>query len=103
LAEVKRVGERSGCDGTGRGGLVGYLTQLASRRPDTYLALLATCLDEPPVVNARSREEFAQAYAEHGFSKQVAYFLWDSRLEMIGDEKGRSKRKPRAGPQRRWD
>ena len=78
LAEVKRVGERSGCDGTGRGGLLGYLRELARRRPDAYVALLATCLDDPPVVSARrNREELAELYAKHGFSKEMGYFLWD--------------------------
>ena len=43
LAEVGRVGERSGSDRTGRGGLVGYLRELARRRPDVFVALLATC------------------------------------------------------------
>ena len=78
LAEVKRVGERSGSDGTGRGGLVGYLRELARRRPDIYVALLATCLGEPRFVSARrSREELAEVYADHGFSKEMGYFLWD--------------------------
>ena len=86
LGRGQSAGQRLGCDGTGSGGLEGYLRQLAGRRPDTYVALLAACLDEPPVVNAGSREEFAKAYEEHGFSKELAYFLWDS-LEMIRDEK----------------
>ena len=36
-----------------------------------------------------------------GFPKELAYFLWDSRLEMMSDEKGRSERKPRAVPPKR--
>jgi hypothetical protein len=78
LAEVKRVGERSGSDGTGTGGLVGYLRQLARRRPDIFVPLLATCLDDPPVVSeSKSRAEFAEVYAARGFSKEMANFLWD--------------------------
>jgi hypothetical protein len=57
------------------------MESLAIHRPELFLQLLTASLDDPPVITAKSRVEFAQAYAEHGLPEKVAHFIWDKSLE----------------------